>query len=76
MTETSQARAAQPEYTDSQKEELVTKILDLQEALMATLQRVESTRNDHSRLTAENQMLLQYVNNLMSTTGPPVPQRK
>ncbi|KAJ3018089.1 hypothetical protein HKX48_003165 [Thoreauomyces humboldtii] len=55
----------------------IRQILDLQEALLATLQRVETARGDHGRIASENQMLLQYVNNLMSATGPPVaPQRK
>ncbi|KAI8921203.1 hypothetical protein PhCBS80983_g04688 [Powellomyces hirtus] len=58
------------------KEQLVTQILDLQEALQASLQRVESARGDHTRISVENQTLLQYINNLMSATGPPMPPRR
>ncbi|KAI8587345.1 hypothetical protein BDZ88DRAFT_508981 [Geranomyces variabilis] len=58
------------------KEQLVTQILDLQEALQASLSRVESARGDHSRIAAENAVLLQYVNNLMQTSGPNMLKRK
>ncbi|KAI8994406.1 hypothetical protein BC832DRAFT_397078 [Gaertneriomyces semiglobifer] len=49
----------------------LSQILDLQEALLATLRRVETARSDNVRIAGENATLLQYINNMMSATGPP-----
>ncbi|KND01104.1 uncharacterized protein SPPG_09180 [Spizellomyces punctatus DAOM BR117] len=58
------------------KNDLITKVLDLQESLMATLNRVETARIEHARIAGENTLLLQYVNNLVNATGAPVEKAK
>ncbi|KAJ1337115.1 hypothetical protein BSLG_006588 [Batrachochytrium salamandrivorans] len=39
------------------------------------IQRVEKGRLDHKKMQAENQMLIEYINNLMLVTGPATPTK-
>ncbi|KAI9097098.1 hypothetical protein DFS34DRAFT_594300 [Phlyctochytrium arcticum] len=61
--------SAEYENPEDSHRKHITKVLDLQEALMATLARVESAQQQHMRIAAENATLLEYVNNLMEATG-------
>ncbi len=51
------------------KEALITKIIELQSTLQDLSQRVSSVKEENARLKAENQVLNQYVENLMATSG-------
>lgn len=52
-----------------EKEVLVRKIIELQSTLQDLSQRVNSVKEENSRLKAENQVLNQYIENLMVTSG-------
>lgn len=52
-----------------EKEALVTKIIELQSTLQDLSQRVNTVKEENSRLKAENQVLNQYIENLMVTSG-------
>ena len=51
------------------KEELIGRILQLQNTLHDLSQRVNSVKEENSKLKAENQVLNQYIENLMVTSG-------
>lgn len=55
--------------TSPEKEALVTKIIELQSTLQDLSQRVNTVKEENSRLKAENQVLNQYIENLMVTSG-------
>lgn len=52
-----------------EKEALIKKIIELQSTLQDLSQRVSSVKEENSRLKAENQVLNQYIDNLMVTSG-------
>ena len=52
-----------------EKEALIRKIIELQSTLQDLSQRVNSVKEENSRLKAENQVLNQYIENLMVTSG-------
>ena len=52
-----------------EKEALIRKIIELQSSLQDLSQRVSSVKEENSRLKAENQVLNQYIENLMVTSG-------
>lgn len=58
---------ASPEVTE--KEELISHILELQNTLHDLSQRVNSVKEENSRLKSENQVLNKYIENLMVTSG-------
>lgn len=58
---------ASPEITE--KEELISHILELQNTLHDLSQRVNSVKEENSRLKSENQVLNKYIENLMVTSG-------
>lgn len=53
----------------TEKEELISHILDLQNTLHDLSQRVNSVKEENSRLKSENQVLNKYIENLMVTSG-------
>jgi len=52
-----------------EKEALIKRIIELQSTLQDLSQRVNSVKEENSRLKAENQVLNQYIENLMVTSG-------
>ena len=52
-----------------EKEALIRRIIELQSTLQDLSQRVNSVKEENSRLKAENQVLNQYIENLMVTSG-------
>ncbi|CAI8044245.1 Short coiled-coil protein B [Geodia barretti] len=52
-----------------EKEELIGKILELQNTLHDLTQRVNSVKEENSKLKSENEVLNQYIENLMATSG-------
>ena len=67
------SRSPPPPSLDSsggtEKEELISHILELQNALHDLSQRVNSVKEENSRLKSENQVLNKYIENLMVTSG-------
>ena len=53
----------------TEKEELISHILELQNTLHDLSQRVNSVKEENSRLKSENQVLNKYIENLMVTSG-------
>ena len=53
----------------TEKEELIAHILELQNTLHDLSQRVNSVKEENSRLKSENQVLNKYIENLMVTSG-------
>ena len=53
----------------NEKEELIAHILELQNTLHDLSQRVNSVKEENSRLKSENQVLNKYIENLMVTSG-------
>ncbi|KAL5518212.1 hypothetical protein EMCRGX_G003903 [Ephydatia muelleri] len=53
----------------ARKEELIGKILELQNTLHDLTQRVNSVKEENATLKAENDVLNQYVENLMATSS-------
>lgn len=53
----------------TRKEELIGKILELQNTLHDLTQRVNSVKEENATLKAENDVLNQYVENLMATSS-------
>ncbi|CAG9320116.1 unnamed protein product [Blepharisma stoltei] len=51
------------------KEELIDRILQLQETLQELTGRIESVRNENQSLHDENVVLKEYINNLMVKAG-------
>ncbi|KAJ1343947.1 uridine kinase [Batrachochytrium salamandrivorans] len=49
----------------AEMEQLVNQVISLQELTFGAIQRVEKGRLDHKKMQAENQMLIEYINNLM-----------
>lgn len=63
-------RAASLDSQEStEKEELISHILELQNTLHDLSQRVNSVKEENSRLKSENQVLNKYIENLMVTSG-------
>ncbi|KAI8925452.1 hypothetical protein BC831DRAFT_460932 [Entophlyctis helioformis] len=58
---------------DRERSALISQALDLQEALLTAIQRVDKSRTEYNKLRGENQMLLEYINNLMSATNATTP---
>ncbi|CAG5079350.1 Oidioi.mRNA.OKI2018_I69.PAR.g9232.t1.cds [Oikopleura dioica] len=52
----------------TQKEALVTQILELQNTLEDLSQRVESVRDENIRLRSENEVLGKYIEQLMAAS--------
>ena len=52
-----------------EKEALIMKIIELQSTLQDLSQRVNTVKEENSRLKTENQVLNQYIDNLMRTSG-------
>lgn len=57
------------EILSPEKEFVIRKIIELQSTLQDLSQRVSSVKEENSRLKAENQVLNQYIENLMLTSG-------
>lgn len=57
------------EVLNPEKEVAIRKIIELQSTLQDLSQRVNSVKEENSRLKAENQVLNQYIENLMLTSG-------
>lgn len=51
------------------KEELIDRILQLQETLQELTGRIETVRNENQSLHDENIVLKEYINNLMVKAG-------
>ena len=54
---------------DGEKEELISHILELQNTLHDLSQRVNSVKEENSRLRSENDVLNKYIENLMVSSG-------
>ena len=69
--------SAQPELSP-EKEALIMKVIELQTTLQDLSQRVNTVKEENCRLKTENQVLNQYIDNLMQTSGifKPVKERK
>ena len=52
-----------------EKEALISRIIELQSTLQDLSQRVNTVKEENSRLKTENQVLNQYIENLMVTSG-------
>jgi len=52
-----------------EKEALIMKVIELQSTLQDLSQRVNTVKEENSRLKTENQVLNQYIDNLMHTSG-------
>eukprot|EP00052_Salpingoeca_macrocollata_P026935 m.253040 g.253040 ORF g.253040 m.253040 type:complete len:71 (-) comp22668_c3_seq4:1709-1921(-) len=51
------------------KAELISQVLELQNTLDALSQRVDSVKEENSKLKAENHTLTQYIENLMASSA-------
>lgn len=58
-----------PELSSCEKEELIEKILSLQQTLQDITERIEAVRTDNQSLRDENILLKEYINNLMVKAG-------
>ena len=60
-----------PESTqpEPEKEVLVMKVIELQTTLQDLSQRVNTVKEENCGLITENQVLNQYIDNLMQTSG-------
>jgi FtsZ-binding cell division protein ZapB len=56
-------------YGQLDKEELIEKIMQLQQTLHDLTSRIDQVRNDNLSLKDENMVLKEYINNLMTKTG-------
>ena len=56
-------------HAQSQKDALIAHISALQETLLNIISRVEKAKSDYTSIQSENELLLEYVNNLMAATG-------
>ncbi|KAI8984475.1 hypothetical protein BDF20DRAFT_911568 [Mycotypha africana] len=54
---------------NTEREELIRRVLDLQSQLKVMLSRVDSARNDYKSLSTENQLLQKYINNSLTSTA-------
>ena len=54
---------------NGEKEELISHILELQNTLHDLSQRVNSVKEENSRLKSENDVLNKYIENLMVSSG-------
>lgn len=52
-----------------EKEQLVMRVIELQTTLQDLSQRVNTVKEENCRLKTENQVLNQYIENLMRTSG-------
>ncbi|XP_061392442.1 short coiled-coil protein B [Musca vetustissima] len=62
----------EPEISPDEKEEkarLITQVLELQNTLDDLSQRVDSVKEENLKLRSENQVLGQYIENLMSASS-------
>lgn len=53
---------------EEQKKQLIQEVLELQNTLDDLAQRVDSVKEQNSKLKSENQVLTQYIENLMSSS--------
>ncbi|KAG0234617.1 hypothetical protein BGW42_006368 [Actinomortierella wolfii] len=56
-------------HGQDQSDELINKVLELQESLRDMLTRVETVHAEYDKKHAENQMLQQYIANLMNSNA-------
>lgn len=56
-------------YGSLQKDELIDKILQLQQTLQDLTMRIEQVRDENQNLKDENLLLKEYINNLMVKAG-------
>ncbi|CAO3633565.1 unnamed protein product [Cunninghamella blakesleeana] len=54
---------------DTNCEELVNNVLELQNQLQSLISRVDSAKKEHQSLYTENQMLQKYINNSLTSTA-------
>ncbi|KAK5673120.1 hypothetical protein QVD99_000579 [Batrachochytrium dendrobatidis] len=59
----------------NEHEVLISQAISLQELVFA-IQKVENGRMEHKKIKAENQMLVEYINNMMSATSSTPPAKK
>ncbi|KAJ3195548.1 hypothetical protein HK101_011838 [Irineochytrium annulatum] len=59
-------RATAENAEDPEREELINQVLDLQDILRGTVERMESSKTEYEKQHSENAMLLKYINNLMA----------
>ena len=63
------AKGSENPVLSPEKEALIKNIIELQSTLQDLSQRVNSVKEENSRLKAENQVLNHYIENLMATSG-------
>ncbi|KAI9193334.1 uncharacterized protein BJ171DRAFT_587733 [Polychytrium aggregatum] len=74
------APASSPD--DESKSHTINQVTELQESLLAYIQRVDTTKSEYIKISKENELLLDYINNLMEAsgtavqTGTPEPAKK
>ncbi len=68
MAEKPTASSTQQELSP-EKEALIMKVIELQSTLQDLSQRVNTVKEENCRLKTENQVLNQYIDNLMQTSG-------
>jgi hypothetical protein len=56
-------------YGSLQKDELIDKIIQLQQTLQDLTMRIEQVRDENQNLKDENLLLKEYINNLMVKAG-------
>ncbi|KAJ3221252.1 monothiol glutaredoxin grx5 [Clydaea vesicula] len=54
---------------DPEKQSLINLITELQDMLIASLQKIDSAKEEYQKNLNENQILLKYINNLMEAAG-------
>lgn len=69
MASGKETASAEDPLVTPEKEALIKRIIELQSTLQDLSQRVNSVKEENSRLKAENQVLNQYIENLMVTSG-------
>ncbi|KAI8072503.1 hypothetical protein BC940DRAFT_292731 [Gongronella butleri] len=65
----SQAEDIDTTPDEQQREELVERVLTLQNELRGLISRVDNARQDHYSLMTENQMLQKYIGNSLTSTA-------
>ncbi|CAM0135615.1 hypothetical protein VKS41_005266 [Umbelopsis sp. WA50703] len=57
------------EEDSTEREHLISKVLELQGSLRALIARVDSAQGEYQSLSQENQMLQKYINNSLTSTA-------